>query len=103
MNRFLVTRPWLAILATFAMFATALPARADFRIRVDNGTTTGVVVTSGTGVISIGSFSLGGILVNNTGGTSKPINPGAQLHLNNFSVSSGSAGTVRVFIEDTNF
>jgi hypothetical protein len=120
---------WAAVLAGIGVMIAAPPAKADFRLRMEDTTNTiGVVLTapaSGTvfltenpvppfgdiATMSPGSITyIGDIGPNFTGsvttGLSKPNigvpNSGA-IDLNTVTISASSAGTLRITLEDDNF
>src|SRR5262249_30147580 len=111
MKKFLTT--WIAVAL---LLVAASPADAAFRLRVESGTTTGpgVVVTDGasadlsgaSGAITVAAGG-GPFTITLTTGLRTPtmIAPGfyEAIDLNNISINSGGAGTLRLILEGTDF
>ncbi|MBI3411169.1 MAG: hypothetical protein HY040_22775 [Planctomycetes bacterium] len=104
--------PLLAILTGIVVLAEPPPAKADFQIRISDGTTTQVFTDNNAGdlngqigamniVTSVGNFNVVMAL-----GVSKPVVGNSSLaviDLSSLSVSTVGGGTLRIDITDTSF
>jgi len=107
----------VAVLTGLAVLGTASSANADFRMRIESGTTIGpgVVITDngpGDNQSSIGAIGFSGAItaqfsINSSIGTTTPtaVLPGYfdGIDLNNLTINSTGAGVLRLILEQTGF